>query len=144
MRETKGLRGEGGGRKKEIGGKEREGREVQAENAFVLSAETLFYGCSVYSGVAIVCVCAHMCVCLFSPLDVYGLTCPLHRDELNLSKFGFGLYVHVLRCIRPVSDTLTVCFKPGCGAYAFFMSILCFMCQTHLFAQMLSEGTNTW
>lgn len=40
-------------------------------------------------------------------------------------------------------DTLTVCFKPACGAYAFFMRVLCFMCQTHLFAQMLSESTNT-
>ena len=57
-------------------------REARAENAFVLSAETLFYGCSVYSGVAIlcvrlcVCVCQPMRVCLFAPLDVFGLTCP--------------------------------------------------------------------
>lgn len=40
-------------------------------------------------------------------------------------------------------DTLTVCFKLACRAYAFFMRVLCFMCQTHLFAQMLSESTNT-
>lgn len=39
-------------------------------------------------------------------------------------------------------DTLTVCFKPACRAYAFCMRVLCFMCQTHLFAQMLSESTN--
>lgn len=42
----------------------------------MLSAETLFYVCSVFSGVAILCECVGANVCLFSPLDVFGLTCP--------------------------------------------------------------------
>lgn len=45
-------------------------------DCFVLSAETLFYGCSVYNGAAVLCVYVQMCVCVFSPSDRFGLTCP--------------------------------------------------------------------
>lgn len=82
--------------------------------------------------------------CLFSPLDVFGLTCP--QGWIKPVKV---LLVCVCVCVMfwdvlgLSMDMLTVCFKPACGAYAFCMRVLCFMCQTHLFAQMLSESTNT-
>lgn len=59
VREIKGVKGAWGANRGRWGG-----------DCFVLSAETLFYGCSVYNFAAV------LCVCVFSPSDRFGLTCP--------------------------------------------------------------------
>lgn len=90
------------------------GERLWMESAFVLSAETLFYVCSVSNGVAIFCVCA----CVWASVSVcfllwMYLALPVHRDELNLSKSSLAVWCvfvcDVLRCIGSVYGH--VCFK---------------------------------
>lgn len=95
-----------------------------------------------YAAVLQYCASVPLCVCVCVRADVFVLSfgcvwpyLPVHRDELNLSKFCASeparpvivcctrwrvVHVHTRVMFRdafgPSVDTLTVCFKPACGA----------------------------